>query len=187
MMKKISLALAGILLLAVPALAQNMNIAKDQAKRSAGTAPPPAAGQPGPPKSAPIDPALAATLNSIARLQSGFMALGRAADTNAAAEQRTTLLNNLSGAAQAKKATPASVKKLAGDLMTGLTGKKLAAPDSQKLARSVHALFNAAHLSAPQQETLLADVKKILTDATVPAETVTAIVDDLKAVAAETK
>lgn len=183
-MKTISLLFLG-LLVAGQIHAQNMSIARDQAKRAAGTAATPA--QPGAAQPAPVDPALAATLESIAKLQSSFNAIARVADTNAAAEQRTPLLNTLSAAAKGKKASTANVKKLAGDLIEGLSGKKLTTSDSQKLARSVHALFNAAHLSTTQQETLLADARKLLTAAGVSAESLTAIEDDLKAIAAETK
>lgn len=188
-MKTLSLLLLG-LLVAGQISAQNMSIARDQAKRTTGAgggatpsaAPPSGAAQP-----APMDPVLAATLDSITKLQTSFNALAKAADTNAVAEQRTPLLNTLSAATKGKKASAANVKKLAGDLMEGLAGKKLSANDSQKFARCVHALFNAAHLNTSQQEHLLADANKLLTTAGVSAESVTAISADLKAIADETK
>lgn len=165
----------------------NMHIAKDQAKRAAGTSDAPAANQPS--SSAPqqpTDPALAATLKNIADLRADFAAIGAAADVSAAADQKISLLNHLSAAAQGTKASSASVRKLADDLIAALAGKRKIAGDP-KLAREIHALFNGAHVSAEQLETLLTDVKKILADAGVTTEAADQVADDLKAVAAETK
>lgn len=169
------------------ALGQNMSIAKDQAKRAAGTSPAgqtPAAQNP---SAAPVDPALAATMKNVANLRADFAIISAAADATAAADQRVSLLNNLSAAAQGTKASTANVRKLAGDLINALAGRKKIPAQSQKLGGVIHALFNGAHVSETQQETLLKEVTKILTDAEVPADDAAKVTEDLKAIAAETK
>jgi hypothetical protein len=124
---------------------------------------------------------------NVAKLRADLTAINAAPDATAAAEQRISLLNNLSAAAQGTKASPATVRKLVGDLITALPGrKKISTDDTQKFARALRALFNGKNLSAAQQETQLNDVKKILTDAGVSAEDVSKIEADLKTVAAET-
>lgn len=194
MITNVRLPLSLLLLTAIAAQADvNYNIARDQAKsaagksqaasgggQSSGQAPP---GQQQP----PMDPALAATLKNINSLRDDFAAICTATNAAAAAEQKVSLLNNLTAAAQGAKASSANVKKLAGEFMTSLPAHPKISPQSTKLARNVHALFNGAHLNATQQETLLNDVKKILTDAGVSEDDAVKIADDLKAVAAETK
>jgi len=172
---------------------QNMSIAKDQAHRAAaqtqehsGVGPgtshnPPAAAQP-----APTDPALAATLQNISGLRTDLTAIS-ATDSVSAVDQRGSLLNHLSAAAQGTKASAANVRKLATDLINALAGQKKIAAQSQKLGGIIHALFNGGHLSATQQETLLTDATKILTEAGVSTGDAAKIVEDLKAIAAETK
>lgn len=181
----LSLVLSGLLLAAL-AQGQNLSIAKDQARRASGQSTPqaPAAQSPG---TVPADPALVAMQQNVAKLRADLTVINAAPDATAAAEQRISLLNNLSAAAQGTKASSGTVRKLAGDLIAALPGrKKLSPDDSQKFARALRALFNGKNLSAAQQETLLNDVKKSLTDAGVPAEDVSKIEADLKAVAAET-
>jgi flagellar motor protein MotB len=138
------------------------------------------------PTPAPMDPALQATLQNISDLQGNFTAFTKAdgaPDTN----QKNTLLNNLSQAAQGTKAASADVKKLADDLVTALAGKnKLTVPQLKKLAVSVHALFNSSHLNAAQQKTMLDDVQKILTEAGVSDTDATNVVADLKKITEET-
>ena len=193
MTMKISCLILSGLLLAGLAHAQNMSIARDQARRAAAQTQersgggPPATGQnPNGTQAAPADPVLAATLQNVAGLRADFTTIS-AADETTAVEQRGSLLNHLSAAAQGTKASAANVRKLATDLTAALTGKKKIAPQTQKLGGIVHALFNGAHLSAAQQETLLNDVKKILTDAEVSAGDADKVIEDLKAIAAETK
>ncbi len=140
------------------------------------------------PAAPPMDPVLAATLQNIADLKTDLDALNQAADATAGAAQRVSLLNHLSSAAATgKKATTASIKKLADQLIATVSGRKSLAAQNTKLARSLHALFNGAHLSATQQETLLAGVKKVLTEAGVPAEDASQLVAILKQVATETQ
>lgn len=143
---------------------------------------------PSAPVAPPIDPALAATLQNIANLKTDLDALTVAADATAGAAQRVSLLNHLSSAATAgKKATTASVKKLADQIIAAVSGKKNLAAQNTKLARSLHALFNCSHLSATQQETLIGGVKKILADAGVTTDDTDNLVAALKQVATETQ
>jgi hypothetical protein len=183
-MKRFALLLCG-LCIAGQVQAQNMSIARDQARRAAGTAP--AANAPAAPQQPPADPAVTAAMQNIASLQADVTAIRAAADTNAAAEQRTSLLNNLSAAAQGKKASTASLKKLAGDLIEGLAGKKKVAGADQKLAQALRAFSNASHITEAQQDSLLNGVKKILAEAGVTSGHADKIIEDLKALGAETK
>ena len=169
----------------------NYNIGKQQAKRAAGSGDAPPGGtpsQPQTPAAPPMDPALAATLQNIADLRADLDALNQAADASAGAEQRAPLMTHLSAAAaHDKKATTASVKKLAGHLIAAATGRKSLTAQNAQLAQNLHALFNGAHLSATQQQTALDGVKKILTGAGVPADDADSLVNDLKQVATETQ
>ena len=103
--------------------------------------------------------------------------------------QKVSLLNDLSQAAQGTKASSASVKKVADDLLKNLSGKKkLTATQQTKLAREVHALFNSSHLTATQQQTVLVtDVQTTLTDGGASLDDAVNTVADLKEVMAETK
>ncbi len=189
---QILLALAAALALASPALADvNYNIAKDQAKRDVNQS---NARQgvtstsPGTPAAPPTDPALAATLQNIADLRADLNALTRAADATAGADQRAALMNHLSAAAApGKKAAAASVKQLAGHLISAVSGRKGLTAQTARLAQNLHAFFNSAHLAATQQMTLLDGVKKILTDAGVPTDDADNVISDLKQIATETR
>jgi hypothetical protein len=98
------------------------------------------------------------------------------------------LLNNLTQAAQGTKATAPSIKKLADDLTTAITGQKqLLLARQTKLAREVHALFNSSHLSPTQLQATLTDAQKILTDSGCSVDAAFNVMEDLKAIAAETK
>jgi hypothetical protein len=164
--------------------AQN-NAEQERVAREAGGAGGPAAAGGSAAPAAP-DPALAATLQNIAGLQSDFAALKTAGKPDA--DSKTALLNDLSQAAKGSKPSANTVKKLAEDLSTAVTGAtKLAAPQQQKLAQLVHALFNSSHLSATQQQTLLDGVQKILTDGGASLNDVVDVTVDLKAVVSETK
>lgn len=199
---KALIAVACVLVAAESAPAQNYHRAVQQARRTSAqnaaeqqrlqraengpTAPAPAA--PATTPVAPINPVLQATLNNIASLQSDFAGLASTAGDKPDPARKTSLLNNLTQAAQGTKASASSVQKLADDLVTAVTGKnKLAAAQQTKLARDVHALFNSAHLSAVQQKMLLDEVQKTLTDGGASLDTAAGVVADLKTVAGETK
>lgn len=140
------------------------------------------------PAAPPMDPALAATLQNIADLKTDLDALTAAADATAGAERRVSLLNHLSSAATAgKKATTASVKKLADQIIATVSGRKNLAAQNAKLARSLHALFNGSHLSATQLATLLSGVKKVLAEAGVATDDTDNLVAALKQVYTETQ
>lgn len=187
---KTSLLFSTALLLAGTALADvNYNMARDQAKRGAnsGNAQQPQSPGSSAPQAPPTDPALAATLKNVADLRADIAALVKADDATAAADQRMPLLNHLSAAAQGTKASAASVKKLAGDLIAAVSAKAKLTGKEVKLARGIHALFNGAHLSATQQQTLLGGIKKTLTEAGVADDDADKVTEDLTTVAAETK
>lgn len=187
--------LACLLAAAGPARADvNYDLAKKQAKRDVsqsdaqqGVAP----GQPSAPaapQAPPADPALAATLQNLANLRADLDALNQAADAGAGADQRSSLMTHLSAAAApGKKASAAAVRKLAGHLITAVSGRKLLTAHNAALARDLHAGFNGAHLSAAQLQTLVDDLKKILIDAGVPAADADNLVSDLRQIAAETR
>ena len=135
---------------------------------------------------AAADPALAATLKNITDLAADFTTLGGAAKPDAS--QKVSLLNNLTQAAAGKKATTDSVKHLAEDLTTALSGKTKITPAQQKqLAGIVHAAFNGAHLTDAQAEKAFAAAAKILTDAGASLDDATNVVTDLKKISDETK
>jgi hypothetical protein len=139
------------------------------------------------PAPAPMDPALQATLQNIGDLQVNFATFINA-DGQPDPAQKTSLLNNLSHAAQGTKSSTASVKKLAADLAPALAQrKKLTAVQQKKLAVDVHALFNSSHLSAAQQKMMFDDVQKILTEAGASPDDTGNVVADLKKIAEETK
>ena len=200
---KTSIVFACVLFTAAAVLADPYSESKRQARRDSalndaeqqriqreanGPAAAPARPAPAAAPAAPVDPALQATMNNVAGLQSDFAALNNSTGDKPDPSQKISLLNNLSQAAQGTKASSASVKKLADDLLTAVAGKKkLAAAQQTKLARAVHALFNSSHLSEAQQKSLLADVQKILTDGGASLDDAVNVVTDLKAVAAETK
>ena len=148
--------------------------------------PPPAA----PPQNnpnAPANPVLQATLQNIANLRNDFSAIGNAAAGTSLTVEKQTLTNDLAIAAQGVKPQPASISKLADDLMTAISGKeKLRAPQ-QKLAQFTHAIFNSAHLTTAQQQTFFTGVQKILTDGGASADEAANVVNDLKTIASETK
>lgn len=189
---KTSLLLSTALLVTGTALADvNYNMAIDQAKRVANN---PGPSQPSqnqhPPanRQAPkVNPELAATMKNIANLQADIAALVKARDAASAADQKSSLMNHLYAAAQGSKATPASVQKLAGDLIAIVTRKNIPPKQQTVLARNLHAMFNGAHLSTSLQHTLLDAVKKIVTQAGASTEEADKLAADLQAIARETK
>jgi len=199
---KTSITFACALFTAGTVLAQNYYMAEQQAKRVSGkndaeqqrianAASDPAsaaAAHAAAAPAAPMDPALQATLNNIAGLQSDFATMINATGDKPDPAQKISSLNNLSQAGQGTKASSTSVKKLADDLLTAVAGKKqIAAAQQTRLAREVHALFNSSHLTAAQQQSLLADAQKILTEGGASLDNAVDVVTDLKAVADETK
>jgi hypothetical protein len=200
---KTIIACAGVLLTAGSLLAQNYYMATQQARRDSaqndaeqqriakeagGSSGPSAAGGAAPAAPAPMDPALQATLKNVSSLQADFAGAINSTGDSPDPSQKIALLNDLSQAAQTTKASSASVKKVADDLLTALSGKKkLTAAQQTKLAREVHALFNSSHLTATQQQGLLTDVQNTLTDAGASLDAAVNTVTDLKEVVAETK
>ena len=146
-----------------------------------------AAVTPPPASAAPMDQALAATLQNVADLRADVAAFNAATNAEPDTVQKISLLNNLSAAAQGTKPASGLVKKLADDLIAAASGKKIPAAQQTKLARDVHALFNSSHLTSAQQQMLGDDAQKILTSAGASADDAASVVADLKAIAAATK
>ena len=188
-MKKFVAAICLLSLAAIVASAQGVySMAVQRAKNAADSQPPAQnGGHNSAPQPAPTNPELQATLKNVSDLQSDFVALGVAADVDSASDQKISLLNHLSAAAQGTKASANSVKTLAKDFVTALAGKKMTNEPRAKFTRDIHALFNSAHLSATQQQTALDEVQKILTGAGVAADAATDVATDLKKIADETK
>jgi hypothetical protein len=197
---KTILACACVVMTAGSLLAQNYYMATQQARRDsaqndaeqqriskeAGSSP----GSPGTAAAAPapMDPALQATLKNVSSLQTDFATAINSTSDTPDPGQKVSLLNDLSQAAQGTKASSASVKKVADDLLKDLSGKKkLTAAQQTKLAREVHALFNSSHLTATQQQTVLTDIQNTLTDGGASLDDAVNTVTDLKEVIAETK
>lgn len=137
------------------------------------------------PRPAPVpaqpDPALVATLQNIASLQTDLAGL----ESNPAKKQPS--INDLTAAAQGARASEKSVAKLAADLAGALSGKSFSEDQLKKLAQYLHALCNSSHLSQTQQQTVLEAIRKILQAGGVPPQSAATIVADAKAVSAETK
>lgn len=147
------------------------------------TAPAPAV----PPQtSPPPSPALAATLQNIANLRADFAALGNLTGTNAAT-QKQLLMNDLATAAQGPKPSPASVSRLADDLVSATAGKAKADATQQNLARDIHAIFNSSQLSPSQKQMIFDSAQKILQSSGAAAEDATNVVNDIRQIATETK
>ena len=135
----------------------------------------------------PADPVLQATLQNIESLRSDFAAIGNATNGTLTAAQRQSLTNDLATAAQAAKAQPASIAKLADDLTTAIAGKEKSRAQQPKLAQYVHAIFNSSHLTAVQQQMIFSDAQKLLVNGGVALDDATNVVNDLKTIASETK
>lgn len=144
---------------------------------------------PGAPAAAPMDPALKATLSNINSLKGDIGAFNGADAGKTDSSQKISLLNDLSAAGQGpNKATADSIKKLANDLITAVSGnKKLTAAQQTQIGRSIHALFNSSHLTDAQQKLLLDGVQKALTDAGISLDNAVDVVTDLKLIASQTK
>ena len=135
---------------------------------------------------APADPALQTTVQNITDLTANLAAFGSAEKPDAA--QKAALMNNLTTAAQGKKAPSDAVKKFAEDLSVALAGnKKITAAQQKQLGTFVHAAFNGSHLTPAQADKIVETVQKILTDAAVPVAAVVNVVGDFKKIISETK
>jgi hypothetical protein len=149
-------------------------------------APPPAAPPQNNPNQPP-DPALQATLQNIESLRNDFAAIGNATAGTSLSVQKQSLTNDLAIAAQGAKPLPASISKLADDLITAIAGKEKFRTPQPKLAQYIHAIFNSAHLTAAQQQMIFSGVQKILTDGGASPEEATNVVNDIKTIASGTK
>jgi hypothetical protein len=166
--------------------AQNVSAKETATNRQLMDNPPPPAAPPqnNPP---PTDPALQATLRNIESLRTDFAAIGNADAASSLTVHKQLLTNDLAIAAQGAKPQPASISKLADDLITAIAGKeKLRAPQP-KLAQFIHAIFNSAHLTAAQQQMIFNGVQKILTDGGASPDETANVVNDIKTIASETK
>jgi hypothetical protein len=140
-----------------------------------------------PPSEAPVDPALAATLQNINDLRADLDAFNAVAKTEVTTAQKSSLLHHLSVAASGTKPASASVTNLAEHVIAATAGKKTPPAQQTQLARYLHAAFNGSHLTAAQLTMILSDSQKILTSAGASTEDAGSVVADLKAIAAETK
>jgi hypothetical protein len=196
-MKKPILVLLAAVSMAAGASAQNYYMAEQQARRAsqqndaeqqriANAAGSGAQSSQSAQGAAQADPKLQATLSNIANLQADLAAFVAADKPDPT--QKVSLLNNMSQAAQDKKASSDSAKELAKDLQSALAGKKgLAAAQQKQLAAYIHASFNGSHLTDAQSEKIFTSAQKVLTDAGVSSDDAVNIVTDLKKVASETK
>ena len=170
------------------AMRQAKEVSAKVTQAEQGNPPPAAPARPAPPQINPqTDPVLAATLRNIANLHTDFAALGNLTDTNAAATQRQLLLNDLASAPQGAKPSPASISRLADDLVTAIAGKVKADATHQSLAQDIHAIFNSSHLSPSQQQMIFDSTQKILQTGGAAPEAATNVVNDIKQIATETK
>jgi hypothetical protein len=148
---------------------------------------PPASPAPPPQNNPQPDPVLEATRQNIAGLRIDFDALGDRTDTNSVAVQKPSLMSHLTAAASGTKPSPASISKLADDLVAAMGGNDKLRLQHQKLAQEIHAICNSSHLSPAQQQTIFDDVRKILQNGGGAPDQVTNVVNDIKTIATETK
>jgi Mg2+ and Co2+ transporter CorA len=187
---KTVIVLSGVLGVALAASAQNYGAAINLAHKAvtktenASNADPDAQGQnaaPRPQAAQPMDPALAATLQNIARLRADLNYLS----TNASPNEAFT--NDLVAAANGTKPSDETVAKVIGDLQAVLKDKPALRAHFQKLAQSLHASANGAHLTPEQFATISDGLEKILEDAGAPYAATEDFLDDLKHLDRETK
>jgi hypothetical protein len=166
--------------------AQNVSAKETAANRQLLDNPPPPAAPPqnNPP---PTDPALQATLRNIESLRTDFAAVGNADAASSLTVHKQLLTNDLAIAAQGAKPQPASISKLADDLITAISGKEKLRTPQPKLAQYIHAIFNSAHLTTAQQQMIFTGVQKILTDGGSSPDETANVVNDIKTIASETR
>lgn len=199
---KTRIAITCVLLAATGAMAGPYEMAKQQARRAsaqnaaeqqrtiniANGGPVTTSSTPSTPAAPETNPTLEATLNNIHNLLVNFTALVNSTNDKPDPVQKVSLLNNLSAAALNAKASSASVKSLANDLLTAVMSKKTITPTQlHQLAAFVHATFNASRLTSGQQTQIFDGVQKILTHAGVSTDDAVNVVTDLKKIAEETK
>jgi hypothetical protein len=132
------------------------------------------------------DPALQATMQNITDLASDITAFTKADKVDPA--QKASLMNNLTMAAQGKKAKSETLKKFAEDLSAAVAGnKKLTAANTKQLGTFVRAAFNGSRLTEVQIEKISVAAEKLLTDSGVAKESAATVAEGLKKIAAETK
>jgi hypothetical protein len=169
--------------------AKNVAASASNTRQDNDNGPLPTQPPPAPPtqNNTPPDPVLEVTRQNIAGLRVDFDAFSDRADTNSAAAQKPSLISNLTAAASGTKPSPASISKLADDLITAMAGNEKLRLQHLKLAQEVHAIFNSSHLSSAQQQKIFADVQTLLQNGGVPPDNATNVVNDIKTIAAETK
>jgi Mg2+ and Co2+ transporter CorA len=187
---KTVIVLSGVLGVALAASAQNYGAAINLAHKAvtktenASNADPDAQPQNGAPQSQPpqpMDPALAATLQNIARLRADLNYLSTNASPNAA------LTNDLLAASTGTKPSDETVAKVLNDLQAVLKDKPALRAHFQKFAQTLHASANGAHLTPGQFATISDDLEKILEDAGAPYAATEDLLDDLKHLDRETQ
>jgi hypothetical protein len=166
--------------------AKNASAKETAANQQLMDNPPPAAPPQNNPNQPP-DPALQATLQNIESLRTDFAAIGNADATSSLTVHKQILTNDLAIAAQGAKPLPASISKLADDLIAAIAGKEKFRAPQPKLAQYTHAIFNSAHLTAAQQKMIFDGVQKVLTDGGASPDEATNVVNDIKTIASETK
>ena len=165
--------------------ARNVTANASNSRRDTSADQPPPA-QP-PQNNPPTDPVLQATLQNIASLRVDFDAFSDRTSSNSVAAQKPSLINNLTAAAAATRASTASVSKLADDLAVALAGNEKLRPQHQKLAQEIHAIFNSSHLSPAQQQKIFDDVQSTLINGGAVTDDAANVANDIKTIAAETK
>ncbi len=169
------------------AMRQARDVSAKMTRAEQGNPPVTAPRPPAPPQSnAQPDPVLEATLRNIANLRADIAALGDLAGTNSAATPKQLLMNDLATAALGAKPSPASISRLADDLVAATAGKIKTADTQQKLAQYVHAIFNSSHLLPAQKPMIFDNVQKLLQSGGAAPDDVTNVVNDIKTIARET-
>lgn len=134
----------------------------------------------------PADPALQATMQNITDITADITAFTKADKVDPS--QKASLMNNLTMAAQGKKAKSETLKKFAEDLSAAVAGnKKLTAANAKQLGTFVRASFNGSRLTDVQIEKISTAADKLLTDSGVAKESAATVAEGLKKIAAETK
>lgn len=101
-------------------------------------------------------------------------------------EQKLKLAQDLQACAQGvTKPSPESINKLANDIASSLTEKKLSGQDQAQLARNLALVLNSASFSPADTLAVLSSVQTILKSSGVAPQDVQTIVTDLRAIAGE--
>jgi hypothetical protein len=141
-----------------------------------------------PPQQAPAQsPALQATLQNIGNLRNDLATICESTNSDSIATNKTSLLNDMTAAAQGTKPSQTSVSQLADDLTTAVAGNDKLRPQYQKLAQYVHASFNGAHLTPAQEQMIFGDMQKTLIAGGAAPDSATNVVNDIESVVNQTK